>query len=100
MTSEYTETFDGWLECTSSVIPIYEIKKENYVVGTLFDDGTCCICLEDYSNNKAVKRFPCGHLFCSGCIDVWLENNNSSCPKCRKVFLHHIDMKPRESIPK
>lgn len=44
----------------------------------------CSICMEKYSANTQITRLPCGHSFCTGCINRWLEVNNT-CPLCRKA---------------
>ena len=40
----------------------------------------CMICHDDVSNEKDLI---CGHKFCGGCIDRWLEGHNT-CPVCRR----------------
>ena len=41
----------------------------------------CCICCDYLSD---VRETPCCHqLFCQICIRSWLENSNTTCPRCR-----------------
>lgn len=46
------------------------------------DHDSCTICLEDFEHLEVLLRVPCGHLFHTECIKVWLENDRS-CPNCR-----------------
>ncbi len=39
----------------------------------------CTICQEVFDD---AKRTSCGHTFCHGCIQEWI-NKNSRCPICR-----------------
>ena len=41
----------------------------------------CPICLENYSNQKPVKKLFCGHYFCRNCIDKVIEIH-PFCPLC------------------
>lgn len=45
-------------------------------------DGTCCICLQEWSCGDAVVRLPCGqHEFHSDCVVPWLQRK-PTCPMC------------------
>jgi hypothetical protein len=57
-------------------------------------DGTCTICLDDFSVNDSDEVFKkavslqCGHVFCRNCIRDWTRqslarNDNLTCPNCR-----------------
>ena len=43
----------------------------------------CGICLNVFDN--AVNS-ECGHTFCKGCVQQWIENDHKECPECRKRF--------------
>ena len=49
-----------------------------------YDSSTCSICLEDITNNT--PNISCGHLFHRKCLlqHFQSQNNNYSCPLCRK----------------
>ncbi|KAK2052996.1 hypothetical protein LY76DRAFT_620240 [Colletotrichum caudatum] len=36
--------------------------------------------LDDFAAGTAVGRLPCGHVFCSACIDHWLSSHSFTCP--------------------
>lgn len=45
----------------------------------------CPICMDDDEGaNRSLTITPCGHLFCTPCIESWLAQR-SLCPMCRKV---------------
>ena len=46
-----------------------------------FKKAEICVICHDKLPTKP-KSLPCGHHYCSGCIDAWLEVNNN-CPICR-----------------
>ncbi|XP_028410598.1 E3 ubiquitin-protein ligase RNF38-like [Dendronephthya gigantea] len=46
-------------------------------------NGSCVVCMMNYSNKEKLRRLPCNHDFHAKCIDRWLKNNRS-CPVCRK----------------
>ncbi|KAK1973557.1 hypothetical protein LZ30DRAFT_610463 [Colletotrichum cereale] len=47
------------------------------------DARTCPVCLLDFAAGTAVARLPCGHVFCSACIEHWLSKHAFTCPMCR-----------------
>ncbi|KAL7271250.1 hypothetical protein RUND412_006002 [Rhizina undulata] len=56
------------------------------------DDDSCIICMEDYVDIVAstdspkqehALKMPCGHVFGSHCLKLWLREHYS-CPTCRK----------------
>ena len=52
----------------------------------LLASNQCPVCFEDLQDLPPginVLATPCGHLFCSNCLNQHLENSNA-CPTCRK----------------
>lgn len=45
--------------------------------------NTCWICLDTFAPNAWVTQLPCGHAFCTGCIEEWVSKCKSSCPICQ-----------------
>ncbi|XP_063615428.1 uncharacterized protein LOC134788464 isoform X2 [Penaeus indicus] len=44
----------------------------------------CEVCLDLFNgNDKRPRVFPCGHTFCSLCIENLLQNGSVTCPNCR-----------------
>ena len=45
---------------------------------------TCSTCLESFTSGCDISTTPCGHVFHTGCITRWL-NQNDHCSQCREV---------------
>eukprot|EP01133_Synstelium_polycarpum_P013622 gene13622-16032_t len=44
----------------------------------------CPICFEDLLHIDNISSTQCGHVFCTECIEAWLElEHNKACPKCQ-----------------
>nr|XP_045610754.1 tripartite motif-containing protein 59-like [Procambarus clarkii] len=44
----------------------------------------CSVCFNDYDDNQLRPcNLPCGHTFCSQCIDNAIKNGQLTCPSCR-----------------
>lgn len=59
----------------NSIAPIKETITD--------EDKLCPICLNEEVDT--LRETLCGHIFCSTCIKLWLDNNNT-CPLCRMEF--------------
>ncbi|KAG2433667.1 hypothetical protein HXX76_008038 [Chlamydomonas incerta] len=59
----------------------------------------CGVCLERYrEGGSAITTLPCGHAFCSGCVEPWLGGQSATCPTCRWAFPQdqtHLLMEPQ-----
>ncbi|XP_069192070.1 tripartite motif-containing protein 59-like [Procambarus clarkii] len=67
----------------------HDNRRNVRVSGTLYDDDDnkpeeCSVCYNDYDDNQLRPRtLPCGHTFCSQCIDNAIKNGQLTCPSCR-----------------
>lgn len=50
------------------------------------ETGQCSICLDVFTarTRRYVRKLPCGHVFCSGCIEKWITKQSATCPTCRE----------------
>ncbi|KAG2438452.1 hypothetical protein HYH02_010907 [Chlamydomonas schloesseri] len=59
----------------------------------------CGVCLERCLEGATVlTTLPCGHAFCSGCVEPWLGGQSATCPTCRWAFPQdqtHLLMEPQ-----
>jgi len=55
-----------------------------------FGKQTCGICLDTYTprTSRYVRKLPCGHVFCSKCVERWVTQHSATCPTCRVELLH------------
>ncbi|KAK5080563.1 hypothetical protein LTR05_008506 [Lithohypha guttulata] len=76
---------------TLSEIPIATIAGNRSSAGPTtnsFSQPTCAICLEDFIVGETmVRELPCKHIFHPECIDLFLRDNSSLCPMCKKSAL-------------
>lgn len=45
----------------------------------------CAVCLEEWSDEDAVRILNCRHAYHQACVDQWLLGSSNSCPMCRQV---------------
>jgi len=48
----------------------------------------CVVCLDALQPGEASRQLPCGHIFHSGCVDLWAGQQPMQvprCPICRRV---------------
>lgn len=49
---------------------------------------TCAICLEDFVVGASrIRELPCGHVFDSACVDLYLTEHSRKCPVCKQCVL-------------
>ncbi|CAL4124500.1 unnamed protein product, partial [Meganyctiphanes norvegica] len=75
---------------------IKENKDQKKIYGGMFDmfaqsdakvDAECSICFSTF--NEATHRprnLPCGHGYCTSCIETCIQGNNKNCPACGKKY--------------
>lgn len=50
--------------------------------GSLEDELTCSVCLEQVNDGELIRSLPCLHQYHANCIDPWLRQQGS-CPVCK-----------------
>lgn len=63
------------------------IDEKSYCLDTLFENGECSICLDDYFGLNCLK-LDCGHCFHKTCFLKW---NKYTCPYCRQIININYD---------
>jgi len=48
-----------------------------------FENSSCSICLEEFSNGEILRQLPCNHIFHTQCIRPWLTLRQPLCPLCK-----------------
>lgn len=48
----------------------------------------CGVCMDAYTKPHIIISIldACGHTYCSSCVSVIIKENESKCPKCRRIF--------------
>ncbi|KAG4999173.1 E3 ubiquitin-protein ligase RING1-like [Glycine soja] len=68
--------FAAWKTFVSNLPTVNDVTR----------DDVCSVCMEGFITQRNTdgenKRVPCGHVYHSNCITLWLEHCNS-CPLCR-----------------
>lgn len=72
------------LEALNAAAP-QQVFKKALVCGDN-DCSSCAVCLTEFRPRMHVRRLPCGHLFCSKCIQKWVLNHHAVCPSCRAAL--------------
>lgn len=67
---------------TNNIVDTVGTGLQAHIIDVM-DVPKCPICIEEIINEKVTK---CNHTFCEGCINKWLETNNS-CPTCRTILI-------------
>lgn len=58
------------------IIRPFDIQKDEF--------KKCPIMFTDFEDNEEIAELPCGHIFDKDGIHKWLEEEDASCPVCRK----------------
>ncbi|XP_069193716.1 uncharacterized protein [Procambarus clarkii] len=86
------EGFDGWQmgggagNTASSLCSATQDDSKHNFCPLMMDNKPeeCSVCYNDYDDNQLRPRtLPCGHTFCSQCIDNAIKNGQLTCPSCR-----------------
>lgn len=52
-------------------------------------NNECSICLSEEIEQLDKCKNNCGHIFCKGCLDIWLNRGNNDCPLCRQKIEYY-----------
>ncbi|MCL7029367.1 hypothetical protein MKW94_025523 [Papaver nudicaule] len=66
-----------------SPVPRSEINKLNKIYYAGESGEPCMICIEEFCQKEEVIILGCRHVFHSGCLLRWMEENRT-CPLCRR----------------
>ena len=79
------EDYDMLLQLDESIAP--KTLSENILdsfktdtVDSSVEKECCTVCMEHYNIGDIRKFLPCGHVFHTNCIDMWLKNSSMNCP--------------------
>ncbi|CAL4129736.1 unnamed protein product, partial [Meganyctiphanes norvegica] len=82
------------------------------------DKSVCSICVNTFdASNHRPRALPCGHGFCTACIQACISKGNRNCPRCRvehganlatdlpvsfilEEFIHKLQISDVEMCPK
>mmetsp|Transcript_53874 Transcript_53874/g.125915 ORF Transcript_53874/g.125915 Transcript_53874/m.125915 type:complete len:266 (-) Transcript_53874:126-923(-) len=66
----------------------------NSLLSSTFDMSStastvCPICISDFTTEDRIRHLPCGHVFHTGCVDVWLSHA-CTCPMRCDVDIREV----------
>ncbi|OIW21419.1 hypothetical protein TanjilG_03443 [Lupinus angustifolius] len=51
-------------------------------------ESGCAVCLYQFSDEDEIRCLRnCKHIFHQGCVDRWIDHDQTSCPLCRTPFV-------------
>lgn len=53
----------------------------------MYNQTSCPICLEDFTDKEEIRELPCLHIYHPECIDPFLKTRSSLCPMCKVSVL-------------
>nr|XP_045619596.1 tripartite motif-containing protein 59-like [Procambarus clarkii] len=65
------------------MVSVLMIIHHNYPVMDHYKPEECSVCLINYDEDLRPRSLPCGHSFCSKCVDNAIKNGQLTCPSCR-----------------
>ena len=54
------------------------------------DDDICSICLISPIPELDLCITNCGHTYCKGCLDIWMNRLKKECPICRQDIIYFM----------
>ena len=53
-------------------------------------DNICSICLISPIPELDLCTTNCGHTYCKGCLDIWMNRLKKECPICRQDIIYFM----------
>lgn len=75
-----------WTTTRKPFVPTIRLRHFPVEPEELDDTLFCPICCEQIHNNQRIGNLPCRHIFCSFCIQEWLNKLHKDCPMCRAIY--------------
>lgn len=85
-----TKTHDYRVECNQSedVGSPPAIARSASEMFSSSSQTACPVCLDDFvDDDTKVRELPCKHIFHPECVDLYLRDNSSLCPMCKRAAL-------------
>ena len=81
----YIQPRGGWPQTEKEVkaMPIDNVSMRKHA--STSTDGSCPICLDEYTPNIMQRVTVCGHVFCAKCFEDWYSKM-PRCPLCNAEF--------------
>ena len=54
------------------------------------NDVTCIVCYNTIEKENICKT-NCNHIYCTGCLNEWLDRGNVDCPMCRSPVRSYLN---------
>ncbi|KAA8546867.1 hypothetical protein F0562_003296 [Nyssa sinensis] len=58
-----------------------------YKSGLSSEPKECVVCLSIFEEGDEIRKLKCEHTFHRDCLDTWLQQDQATCPLCRKTVL-------------
>jgi hypothetical protein len=71
----------------------------NIVVTDSSCSFVCPVCMNDITDEEQCIT-ECNHNFCKGCIHMWFDRGNFTCPSCRGEINYYINNLEKNNIVK
>ncbi|KAJ2826381.1 hypothetical protein FBU31_003461 [Coemansia sp. 'formosensis'] len=80
---------------------MYSEYREKFSKQTASDEpSVCVVCLDIYTDDTAVRKLACDHVFHPNCIDKWLLKRSCRCPLCNSDTRGLLGLPQRPSAAK
>lgn len=71
---------------TRELLPVVKFKDLPVLTGD--PPESCAVCLYEFEEEEEIRCLTnCKHIFHRGCLDRWMDHDQSTCPLCRTPFV-------------